>query len=207
MISYKDRLFLSRTLESGNVFAQDVKFDVDGGAYLDVLEIGVFHGIGDDGDLEGIVRGIAYGERNAVDRHATLVDGKVASSGHLLVVFIFKGEILAAVRVLDVGTLGSLVDVSLYDMSVEPSVHDHRTFDVYLVANPEHAQIASVECLFHGGHGVDAVLDLDYCETHAIVGDALVNLQFVAEGAFHGEVNVLPVPLDVDDGGVFFNDS
>jgi len=44
-------------------------------------------------------------------------------------------------------------------------------------------------------------------EADAVVGDALVNLQFVDEGAGEREVDILAVVADGHDGGKFFYDS
>ena len=40
-------------LEGGDVFAEDVEFEVDAGAEGDAAEVGVLHGVGDDGYAEG----------------------------------------------------------------------------------------------------------------------------------------------------------
>ena len=48
-------------LQAGNILADDVEFQIDDGTYLDVLKIGVFHRVGDDGHLEGVAGGVADG--------------------------------------------------------------------------------------------------------------------------------------------------
>ena len=48
-------------LQAGDVFTKDVELEVDNRAYADVLEVGMLHGVGDDGYLEGVARGIADG--------------------------------------------------------------------------------------------------------------------------------------------------
>ena len=53
---------LLKLLEPSNVFAQYVELKVDLGAHLDGAEVGVLHGVGDDGHLEGALGGVAYGE-------------------------------------------------------------------------------------------------------------------------------------------------
>ena len=52
---------------AGNVFADDVEFEVDGCSYLNGMEIGVVVGVWDNANLEGVGCGIADGEADAVD--------------------------------------------------------------------------------------------------------------------------------------------
>ena len=56
-------------LETRDVFAKDVKLDVDLGADRDVVEVCVLPRIRDDGDRERVVGGRDYRQRYAVDRH------------------------------------------------------------------------------------------------------------------------------------------
>ena len=60
---------LFQLLQSRDVLAENVELDVDDRAHPDVAEIGVLHGVGDDGHLERVLRGAAHGERHAVDGH------------------------------------------------------------------------------------------------------------------------------------------
>ena len=55
-------LIASECLHTGNVFAEDVKLNVHNGTNADVTEVCVLACVGDDGDLEGVVSWIAYGE-------------------------------------------------------------------------------------------------------------------------------------------------
>lgn len=48
--------------EAGHVLAQDVELDVNDRPYLDVTEIGILSGIGNDGHPKTIVRGLTYGQ-------------------------------------------------------------------------------------------------------------------------------------------------
>ena len=48
-------------LQTGNILADDVEFQIDDGAHFDVLKIGVLHCVGDDGYLEGVACGVADG--------------------------------------------------------------------------------------------------------------------------------------------------
>lgn len=84
---------LFEALESCDIFAQNIEFDIHHGSYFDVAEVGVLSGVRDDGYGEGVVGWLAYGERNAVHGYAALIYGEVALARHLLVQFIFEGEV------------------------------------------------------------------------------------------------------------------
>ena len=79
--------------KAGHVLAQDVELDVNDRPNLDITEIGILSGIGNDGHLKTIVRRLTYGQRNAVHGDAALVYGDVTTLGHHLVEWIFKREI------------------------------------------------------------------------------------------------------------------
>ena len=115
--------------------------------------------IGDDGNLERVFCGVADGERNTVDRYRAFIDGEVAPTYHLTVSLIDKGEVAAAVSIFYGGAACCLVHVSLYDMAVKPSVHEHGTLHVHLVADFQKAEVRAVKCLLHGGDGVGLMID------------------------------------------------
>ena len=79
--------------KAGHVLAQDVELDVNDRPNLDITEIGILSGIGNDSHLKTIVRRLTYGQRNAVHGDATLVYGDVTTLGHRLIKWVFKGEI------------------------------------------------------------------------------------------------------------------
>ena len=58
--------------------------------------------------------------------------------GHSLVVMVGKIVIGTAVGIGHGSALCGLVHVSLYDMPIEASVHEHRAFYVNMAANDEH---------------------------------------------------------------------
>ena len=130
-------MLLLELLQTGNVLADNVIFNVDDRSDADVLEVGVLHSVGDDGHLESITGGMADGEGDTIDGDAALVDRKVSVTGHLWVVIVLEGEVSGAIGIFHSGATGCLVNVSLDDVPVESSVHQHGTFNVDLVANME----------------------------------------------------------------------
>lgn len=53
---------LFKALESCDIFAQNIEFDIHHGSYFDVAEVGVLSGVRDDGHGEGVVGWLADGE-------------------------------------------------------------------------------------------------------------------------------------------------
>ena len=198
---------LSKLLEAGDVFAKDVELKVDNGADADVLEIGMFHSVRNDGYLESALRRIANGERHAVNGDRTLVDGEVAATRHLWRIVVLEGEIGGAVGIVQLDATSGLVYVALDDMAVETSVHQHGTLNVHLVANLQQSEVGTLQSLLHGGDGVSGLNNVYDGEADAIVSDALVYFQFVDKGAGKGEVDVFPVTLDSYNGSEFFDDA
>ena len=54
------RSVLFQLLQAGNVFTDDVKLQIYHATHLDVTEVRVFEGIGDNGHLERILRGVTH---------------------------------------------------------------------------------------------------------------------------------------------------
>ena len=69
--------------------------------------------------------------------------------------------------------------MSLNDMPVESSVHQHRTLYVHLVAHLQQTEVRTVERLLHGCHHVLVALNGHNGQTDAVMGDTLVDLQFI----------------------------
>ena len=46
--------------EAGEIFADNVEFDVYAGSNFEGVEVGVLEGVGDDGHAEGVALGVAH---------------------------------------------------------------------------------------------------------------------------------------------------
>ena len=88
------------------------------GAEGNLVEVGVFVGVGDDVDFEGVVLGVADGEADAVDGDAAFIDGHVAFLCHRFVEGVLEAEGVAALLVYLGYTLSGLIDVTLDNMAV-----------------------------------------------------------------------------------------
>jgi len=168
-------------LQAGDVFAEDVELEIDDSAHADVLEIGVLHGVGDDGHLEGMGGGTADGERHAVDSDRAFVYGEIALQGHLAVLRIGESEIGGAVGIIYSSADSRLVDMALHDVAVQAAVHKHGPFHIDLVAHLKQAEVRAVEGFLHGCDHIAVAIDGYHREAHAVVGHALVNLQLAGE--------------------------
>ncbi len=98
--------------------------------------------------------------------------------------------------------------MTLDDVSVEPSVHHHATFEVHTVTFAQQSEVASPQGLLYGGDGVGAVAVDGYDrEAHSVVGNRLVDFKFIGETRFYGEVHVASVAFYSDDSGGLLYDS
>ena len=131
----------SKLLQTGNVLADDVELEVDNRSDADVLEVGMLHGVGDDGYLKRVLRGVADGQRYAVNSYAALIDREVAVASHLAVQLVLEGEVGTAVSILHGDTAGGLVNVALHDVAVQTAVHQHGALDIHFVTNLQQSQV------------------------------------------------------------------
>ena len=94
-----------------DVLAENVELDVDDGARLEIVEVGDFVGVGDDGDGEMAFVGIHHRETHAVDGDGALRHGDVAALGVV-------GEVVtpAAVVIHHLFACGGLINVTLNDV-------------------------------------------------------------------------------------------
>lgn len=83
---------LFKALESSDIFAQNVEFDIHYRSHFDVAEVGILSGIRNDGNGKCVVCRITYGERNAVNGNAALVHREIAFSCHFLIELIFESK-------------------------------------------------------------------------------------------------------------------
>ena len=184
-----------------NVLADDVELDVDERAGVDVVEIGVLEGVGDDAHLESVLGGVTHGETDTIDSDAALIDGEIATTCHVSVEGVTEGVLVAALLVFHGNALRSLIDMSLHDVAIQSAVHLHGTLYVDFIAHTELTQVAALQRLAHGRHGILSVPDAHHGEAHAVVRHALVDGEFIAKGAFQCKMLVVFICFDGDHGG------
>jgi hypothetical protein len=157
--------------QAGDVFADEVEFEVYFAAGGDGMDVRVFERIGDDGDIEFGLFYIEDGKAGTVEADGAFFDHEMAEF-----LWKFEAEFPAAVEVFSVEAGGGRVDMSLDDMAVEPAVHDHTSFEVDEVAGLPIAEAAFFEGFFDGRHAVEIVFLFFHGEADAVMGDALIDL-------------------------------
>ena len=95
----------------------------------------------------------------------------------------------------------------LHDMPVEQRIGFHRPLDVDQIAYLQRPQVAAQQRLLHGRHRVGILRKVYDGQAHAVVGDALVDLQFAAEIGAQGEMLVLSFAADGHHGRRLLYDS
>lgn len=135
--------------EAGHVFADHIEFKVDAGTGDHGLNICVFEGVWDDGDVEFRLFYVEYGEAGAIDADRAFFYDEVAE-----VFGEFEAEFPAAVAFAAFQADGGGIYVSLYDVAVETSVHDQASFQVDEVTGFPDAKAGFFEGFFDGGDPV-----------------------------------------------------
>lgn len=137
---------------AGHIFADHIEFEVNLIAWLKGLHIGMFIGIGDDGQIEPGLFDVEDGKTDAVEADGAFLNNEVAEFfGE------FEAEFPTAVQFFTVQTGSGGIDMALDDMAVQSSVHPQASFEVDEVARLPAIDVGSFECFPDGGHPVEVV--------------------------------------------------
>ncbi len=183
-----------RSCQSGHVFSDHIELEVYDAARVYGLDIRVVEGIGDDGDIEPGLLHIEDGEADAIEANGAFFDDEL---GEFLGEF--ETEFPAAVEVFAVEAGGGRIDMSLDDVSIEAAVHDQASFEVDEIAWLPLAEVGLFEGFFDGGDAVEVVLLFFYREADAVMGNALVDFEFVGNGGCDPECLVGAFAFDSVD--------
>lgn len=154
--------------EAGDVFAEDVAFEVERVAGMAVAEAGGVEGVGDEVDLEPVVAEAADGEAHAVNGDGAFHHGlprEGLGTGHA------PHDVAPAVA--GVEEAAGLVNVAAHDVAAEAVAHGKRTFKVEARALAGVAERGALECLVEDFRREPAVADGGGGEARALHGDAL----------------------------------
>lgn len=123
--------------DTADVFADNVEFEVHYTAFLDLVEIGMLVGVGNDRHLETVVLRVAYGEAYPVHGNRSFLYGHIAFGSHFGIEVVGEGIVSASVDKIYFCAAGCLVHMALHDVSVEAAVHEHATFEIHFVSDRE----------------------------------------------------------------------
>jgi len=143
--------------EPGDVFSDQIEFQIDGGSGDDGLDIGMLESIGDDGDVKAVFFDVKDGKAYAIEGDGAFFDHEVAEFPRE-----FEAEDPAAVVFFHLGAGGGCVDVTLDDMAVEAAVEGHAAFEVDERAFLPGMEVAFSEGFIDGGHAVGVFPDFFY---------------------------------------------
>ena len=158
--------------------------------------------IRDDGDVEPGPFYVENGEADTVEANGAFFDDEVAEF-----FWEFEAVFPTAVELFAVDAGCGGIDVALNDVSVEAAVHHQASFEVDEVAGLPGAQIGFFEGFFDSGDAVEVVLCFFDGEADAVMGDALVDRQFMANGGGDPECLVAAVGLGGADLAEGFDNS
>jgi len=116
-------------MEAGHVFADNIKFEINGTAFCNRLNVSMFEGVWDNGDIEFGSFDIENGKADAIEADGTFFDDQVAEFfGEFETVF----PTPVLIGALEAGSGG--VDVALDDVAIEAAIYYHTSFEVDEVA-------------------------------------------------------------------------
>ena len=193
------------TFEIGSVV--NIEFDIYHTANLKRMEVRMLVCIRNDSHLESIIRRITYRQTNTVHSHRTFIHGDISAFRHLLVKRISECKIPAAFRILNIDTSSSLIHMSLNDMSVQPTVHHHATFNVHLIPHFQQTEVRTLQCFFHGSHRIRIIRQSHYRQAYTIVRNTLVDFQLIHKRTLKCKVYILLVFHQCYQSSIFFYDS
>ena len=118
----------------------------------------MFVSIRNDGNLESILRRVTNGQTHTVHRNRAFVHRDVTALCHFLVKRISESKIPAPFGILYIHTFGSLIHMSLHNMTVQPPVHHHAAFHIHFISHFQQADVGTLYRFFHGGNRVRSIL-------------------------------------------------
>ncbi len=136
---------------SGDVFANDIEFNVGAVARAKVLKIGVFPGIGDDGDAKQVVVRLHDGQADTIDAHGSFIHQQVFQAGAIA-----KRIAPRAVLFFYRQALGHIIHMALHEMPVETPANGQAAFEVDERADLPVADSAAAQRFFNGRDAVAA---------------------------------------------------
>src|ERR1043166_1333567 len=89
--------------------------------------------------------------------------------------------------------------MSLHDMPVEPAICRHTAFQIHQVTSLQFSEIRSSQCFVNGCYPVLIFFYFHHSKTNAIMGNALIYMQFGSNGRREKEMHVVSI------GNYFFH--
>ncbi len=186
----------------GNVFANNIKLNIDRVADRETAKIGMLPGVRNDRHAELVVLWLYHGEAHAIEADRPFVYQQM-----LRVWRVAKSKSPTTTGFHYFQASGYCVDMALYDMSVQPSAHRQAALQVDQTTGLPVGQVATKQRFFHRSHGMGVRGQADYSEANPVVAEALVDLQFVGNGAFDQKMPISAVLFNGADGAEGFDDA
>ena len=176
----------SLCLAFGNVFANHIKLQIDLISGLELVEVGVFVGIRDNGHTATVFGYIKNSQAGSVDTQRSFFDNEILVFGRKL-----KVKQPTAALVFNANTFSNLVNMTLYQMPIEAIAEFHGAFQIDFSAYRPHAQCRFLKGLMHSGYRIDIVLDIHHGQTHPIVRQTLIDFELFCQGASNMEMEIV----------------
>lgn len=186
----------------GNVFANNVEFDVYLLSRFQFLYIGVLHRIRNNCYRKAIFCNIENGEADAIQTNRSFLNNQLSK------IRVYpKAVLVAPVFVFNRNACRRIINMALYHMTVESAIHQHTTFKIYEIANAGVGEIRFKKGFANSGNLVHAAGYGLHRKTNAIMANTLIGLQFSRNRRGNIERCIRFVRSDVFDNACRFDDS
>ena len=98
-----------------------------------------------------------------------------------------------------IDTNGFLIHVTLHDVSVQTTAHQHRAFYIDIIAHFQQVKVRQPQRLLHCGDRIEITLDLHHRQAHTVVRDGLIYTQRFPERVAKREVFIRLLGLNLYD--------
>ena len=150
--------------------------------------------VGNDGNGKSLGMRVNHREANAIDRNGSFRYRDVFRRS-----FMFEMQHPTAVGIHHLMQLGRSIHVSLHQMAIQATSERRTTLQIHRVSLLPITQIRAVQrFLNRSDHKPFRILFHDR-QTHPIVGNTLVNFQFVCESRSQFKMDVRPFLFDAQD--------
>jgi hypothetical protein len=118
-----------------------------------------------------------------------------------------KSEFPTAVLILYFSAMSSGIYMSLNNVAIQSAIHEHAALQIDLCAYLPRTQIRFLKRFLNGGNGIVRSFDLHDRQAASVVGNTLIDLQFMRERGFDRKMLVCTFGLNGFNNPNLFNDS
>ena len=153
---------------------------------MDVLEVGMLVGVGNDRDPKGGFLRVAYGKAYSIDSDRSLLDRDVPFVCEFRICLVFESIEPATICFFDRGTDSGHIYVSLDNVPIKSATEKHTSLEINKVTDCELAEVRAIQSLLNGCDCIGLFIVCYDSEAYSIVSNTLIDLEFARKGTGKG---------------------